>query len=226
MDHPYPPPRVLAFAFFVSLALFAVIVADVAFDGLLATRLDPWVADAVREDVDVRTRITWFHDRLSWPGDDAVLLPLNVLGTLACVAFGRYANAAFLFLGTGFGTGLGFWLKDLFGRERPSGPSHSFAFPSGHALGTVLVFGLVFALVLDAFVRRRRLFRDASCPPWLPRALLGLWIGLGVTVGVARVLGGVHWPTDVVGGSAVGVALVAALLLAHSRAAARWPAWV
>jgi undecaprenyl-diphosphatase len=87
-------------------------------------------------------------------------------------------------------------LKELFARTRPcnalagvltpGGRLTSFAFPSGHAAtaGSAM-------LVLTASYRR-----------WAP-----LWITWGLLVCLSRIYLGLHYPSDVVGGLAVGVSI-------------------
>ncbi|SEW19505.1 phosphatase PAP2 family protein [Halobacterium jilantaiense] len=72
---------------------------------------------------------------------------------------------------------------------------HGPGFPSGHALGTTMVWGGA-ALVLDASERRTRL------------AAAG---GVVALVSLSRLVLGVHYAVDVVVGAAVGVVVVAAL---------------
>ena len=94
--------------------------------------------------------------------------------------------------------------KHHFDRSRPpvalrlvheSGPS----FPSGHTtVGTALAMAI--GLVLASVVCRRTSTRVASVAGG---ALVSFFIGLG------RLELGVHWPTDILGGWAVGVAAAA-----------------
>lgn len=88
------------------------------------------------------------------------------------------------------------YLKQWITRDRPSllaisTPQETFyhsAFPSGH---TASAFGMATVLWLQ--------FRDSN-----PK--IG-WIALGwaALVGISRIYRGVHWPTDVAAGAAVGV---------------------
>jgi undecaprenyl-diphosphatase len=104
--------------------------------------------------------------------------------------------------------------KQLVNRERPTRVAAAEArtpgehlrskksFPSGH---TVSAFALAF--VIAPRVRRRW-----RAVPWL----------LAAAVGFSRIYLGVHWPLDVVGGAAIGVAS-AALVVAGANWLARGP---
>ena len=88
--------------------------------------------------------------------------------------------------------------KFLIGRPRPF--DASFGFPSGHATAAAAFFGAVIYLA------------GSLRPPtrtWV-RALAGLAI---VLVGISRVMLRAHWPSDVIGGVALGLALASAAAL-------------
>jgi undecaprenyl-diphosphatase len=95
-------------------------------------------------------------------------------------------------------------LKTIFQRRRPelwevaARPS-SYSFPSGHALSSMLVYGVAAFLFAQTFPRQRR--------GWVGGA--ALWILL---IGFSRIYLGVHWLSDVVAGFALGGALVYALV--------------
>ena len=74
------------------------------------------------------------------------------------------------------------------------------SYPSGHVLGAVLLYGLLFVVAERLSSRPLR---------WAVRALC-LWIVL--TVGFGRLWYGAHWPTDVLGGYALGALLLLPLV--------------
>lgn len=82
-------------------------------------------------------------------------------------------------------------LKEWVGRSRPE-LEHlpaSLAYPSGHAANSMTAF-LAIALIAVA--------------PGLRRSAAIVAIALSVMIGVTRVIIGVHWPSDVIGGWAFG----------------------
>ena len=108
-------------------------------------------------------------------------------------------------------------LKLGFARARPDllDPivvEHGFSFPSGHAMLSMVAYGLVAVLVTRSPVAR-----------WAKRAALVL-LGIAVlSVGVSRVYLGVHYATDVLAGWIIGLMIV--LVFARvSRAVSRSPA--
>jgi membrane-associated phospholipid phosphatase len=89
-------------------------------------------------------------------------------------------------------------LKALIGRPRPF--DASFGFPSGHATAAATFFGAVIYLAGNISPPART---------WV-RVLAGLAI---VLVGLSRVMLRAHWPSDVIGGVALGLALASAAAL-------------
>ena len=90
-------------------------------------------------------------------------------------------------------------LKTTVGRARPASGLRLVAetdpsFPSGHATAA-MAFGMSVAVILAVFVSRHRLSRLLA---------LALGVLLPIVVGASRLELGVHWPTDVVAGLALG----------------------
>jgi undecaprenyl-diphosphatase len=102
-------------------------------------------------------------------------------------------------------------IKDAMARARPpesgwASPARGFAFPSGHAT-TATAGYLVLALLVSGLI-----------PMAGHRGLiLGGGIAIALLVGASRVVLGVHWPTDVVAGWALGTAVAAATLAVTRR---------
>lgn len=128
--------------------------------------------------------------------------PVLTLITLFAVGFlmalRKHATAAFVGVAVGGGAMLGVALKALFVRARPDMVPHlvlvdSASFPSGHALNSALVYLTLATLLARAQpVRRVRIY------------LLSVALVLTLLIGISRVYLGVHWPSDVVAGWAVG----------------------
>lgn len=129
------------------------------------------------------------------------LLTIITLAVAAFLALDRKTHAAlFVLLAVGGGALLSTLLKIGFDRPRPDLVPHgsivyTASFPSGHAMLAAVVYLTLGALL--ARVQPRRL---------LKLYLLGLALLLTVAVGASRVYLGVHWPTDVLAGWAVGAA--------------------
>ena len=156
----------------------------------------------------------------------AVTGALNTLGNLPvwavviaatslAIALVRGAIAAFL-VAASFASDLAAYvIKLLVERDRPETAateqffgSDTFSFPSGH---TVRAAALVAVLIWVVAPRRTR----------LPLAIAG-GITVGALMGYARVSLGVHWPTDAIGGTLLGVGWFAiTALLALNAIAAR-----
>jgi undecaprenyl-diphosphatase len=139
------------------------------------------------------------------------LVVVIVLGLLAWGRFGRplpvpTLAAVFLAMSAAGGALLNTVLKNLIERERP--PTNgtwllqeSLSYPSGHAQSGIsvwVVLGLISLVLIPRGVR------------WLVGVSL---IVVGVAIGASRVIIGVHWPTDVLGGWLLGLTWLGICLL-------------
>jgi undecaprenyl-diphosphatase len=127
------------------------------------------------------------------------ILTFVTLAVAGFMALDRKAHAAlFVLVAVGSGMLLGTLLKMGFDRPRPDLVPHgasvyTASFPSSHAMLAAVVY-----LTLGALLARVQPHRV------LKLYLLGLAILLTVAIGASRVYLGVHWPTDVLAGWAIG----------------------
>jgi undecaprenyl-diphosphatase len=166
---------------------------DQAVIGALRDPVDPrlprgpaWLADTARD--------------ITALGSPAVLALTVVVVTGYLAMLRRWRTIAVLLAAVLSGAILTTLLKQGFGRERPPAGSalqgtHSLSFPSGHSLSAALVY-----LTLGAMLAR-------VMPTWkLHLYFIGMAILVAILIGCTRVYLGVHYPTDVLAGWAVGAA--------------------
>lgn len=131
-------------------------------------------------------------------GGTAVLTLVTAAALGYLLVAGRYATALVVAIAVGGGSLLNGLLKSGCDRARPDLVAHlvqvqSASFPSGHAMNSAVVY-----LTLGALLAR-------AMPAWRVRAyVVAVGVALTLLVGASRVFLGVHWPTDVIGGWAVG----------------------
>lgn len=161
----------------------------------------------------------WFQEAVR---DVTGLGSFTVLGFILLVTViyfamsGRGRTAAFVGFSVVGGTILSTALKQLFDRPRPdmaeAARVFTASFPSGHATMSAVVFLTLGLLLAEASDRRS-----------LKVFFIALGICMTVAIGVSRIYLGVHFPTDVIAGWALGTAwsLVCwvgySLLFGHDR---------
>jgi undecaprenyl-diphosphatase len=135
---------------------------------------------------------------VTWLGSSGVLWTLIGLAVVALAIRRRWRLALYLLV-TGAGVlTLDPVLKALVGRLRPV-VAHPVAygtgdsFPSGHALGSIVCYGALFLV-----------FLPATHGVWR-RVFTGVILALIAAIGVSRLLLGVHFLSDVLGGWALGI---------------------
>lgn len=139
------------------------------------------------------------------------VLTLVTAATLGFLLLMRHPRLAGVLLGSvAGGMALSMVLKLGFDRQRPDlvphvVPTHTASFPSGHAMLSAIVWLTMAALVARAVpLRRGRAY------------VVGVGIFVALLVGCSRVYLGVHWPTDVLAGWAMGAAWAVLAWLAAS----------
>jgi undecaprenyl-diphosphatase len=168
--------------------------------GDLATAIGPrWVQESARD--------------ITALGGFTVLTLGSILATVLLLMHGRRLQAMVFAGAVVLAQGACEGLKHLIDRPRPILVPHfdlvySASFPSGHAVMTPVVY-LTLAAVLAAGSDRAP----------VKVLLIGSAALLVVAVGITRVYLGVHWPTDVLAGWALGSAIALAASYALLRAA-------
>lgn len=167
---------------------------------------------------------TWLHVRATPQGRD-VMAAISLLGaptTLTIVAVAgsllllyrrRYAEAALLSTAVLGGNFLNFCLKHLIQRGRPAfdDPLFSLAtysFPSGHAMASTVLYGLL-AIYVSVSARQR----------YAAPVAIGAAVLIVALVSFSRVYLGLHYLSDVMGGLSEGIAWLALSVIAwrHRR---------
>jgi len=195
-------PRVIALA---TLALAAcgagvfIAIARRIAGGTPFAAADQRLLDAIREGVPLFAAPVFA--RLTHLGDPWFLALLCAFVCAALVLMRRIGLAVYLAAATSAGGLINHALKAAMRRERPGGAlvplPESFSFPSGHTFGSMVCYGMC-AYVLMRLAPRRwdAIVVAAACM-------------IVLLIGTSRVVIGVHFPGDVVGGFAAGGAWLA-----------------
>ena len=180
------------------LAVVAALGAGVHEDFAPQMQLDGAVSEAVYVGDDRATGLDWLLEALTTPGGSAFRLVV-FLAVLAWLARRRHWPIAVWVLAAVVLIGpLTSLLKAVFGRIRPDFDGggarlDSLSFPSGHSSGIATLVTVALILTWPVLAPRTR----------------RLWLATGVAavflVGLTRLLLGVHFLSDVVGGWALGV---------------------
>lgn len=189
----------LAIAAMVLVAVpFSFLLFQVLFDGPL-TRLDGDIADSLNRAVrDDDTAVTVLQ-AISWLGRPPVLWAVTGLAVLYTWRHGAHRLTVFLVATTLGGGIMSTLVKVLVDRPRPE-VDHPIAtafgksFPSGHALSSTVVFGALLLTFLPVLSRRWR------------HVAVAFTVVLVLAIGASRLLLGVHFVSDVVGGYVLGIA--------------------
>jgi undecaprenyl-diphosphatase len=197
------PASVLVALLVTGLVGFALL--GVLYDHDPLAAIDQEVAERVA--AGMPTWVEWLGRPFSWAGGWIGLAPISVGLVLVLLATRRVLDAlwvAVTLAGIHVVTPL---LKEAFDRPRPDEGSavplpSSDSFPSGHASGAVVTFGVLATICVERWPERARVLWSAA-------------VALVVAIGVSRTVLNVHFVTDVLAGWYVGLACFAAALLVH-----------
>lgn len=194
---------VAALALFGGIYVFVQVAEEVLEGGSLATEQKLMRALRMSEDPHLPIGPEWLMQAgldITALGSAAVITMMTILVAGYLLLAKRYAHVVLLLVATVGGTLLSVGLKAVFSRERPSVVPHlanvtSASFPSGHSTVASIVY-LTLGVMLSRSVKSKR----------LKIYYVSVAMFVAFLIGLSRVYLGVHYPTDVVAGWAVGTA--------------------
>jgi len=195
----------------------------VRFIGLLIAAFALWgfyeIAEEVleRETQSIDTRILLTIRQWHTPLLDRVMVVITNIGNPSVLLVASLLLAAFLLwrkqraetvtlsIAAIGALGLNTVLKELFARSRPelwqrTVDVNFYSFPSGHAMMSVVVFGIIGYLLATHLPRWRMTIATVT-------------VLLVCAIGFSRLYFGVHWPTDIVAGYSAGIVWLVACIL-------------
>ena len=155
------------------------------------------------------TGSTAFFTTLTLIGTPVGLAVVLVLVALFLAIRKRWRWIAYLVVTCGIGGLINLQLKAFFARARPElaealRSAHGYSFPSGHAMGSTIVFAALAYLAFRILTR------------WKHRAAaLALAVSMFLAISASRIYLGVHWISDVGAGIAAGLVWVAVATVAY-----------
>ena len=188
----------LAVAFVLVTVPFAGLLFNVVAEGPL-TRVDSSVADWMNGWVHRSPALVRTLEIISWFGLPPWLALIVACGAIYAFWRGRKRLAAYLVVTVVFGSLVDTAVKLAVNRPRPIvdhplDTAFGTSFPSGHAMASTLTYGAVLLAFLPVIPRR-----------WRPVAIAGAVL-IVLAIGCSRLLLGVHFLTDVIGGYVLGAA--------------------
>jgi membrane-associated phospholipid phosphatase len=165
---------------------------------------EAWEQEAVRLD---RSSLLWIH-QFANPQLDTVMLFITALGNppMAITVFittiiwlgikRRYTDVGRFAIVCIGGVLINQVMKLFFAKPRPELwtrliSEHSFSFPSGHAVGSMVIYGFIAYIFAKELVPYRKYVYFAASL-------------LIIAIGLSRLYLGVHYPTDIIAGYGIG----------------------
>ena len=154
-------------------------------------------------------KLTMFWKFITHSGDSEIVIMLGIVLLLVKSLRNKYGvKFAIAALSS---TALYQGMKYIFQRPRPDIAlrlieESGYSFPSGHSMNCLVSYGILAYLILK-YCENRKLAKLFS-------------VGLGliiILIGLSRVYVGVHFPTDVIGGWSLGIAVLVAMMYAFEK---------
>ena len=154
-------------------------------------------------------KLTVFWRLITHSGDRYVVIILGII--LLLIKSLREKYGVKFAIATLSSTALYQIMKYIFQRPRPDLALRlieqgGYSFPSGHSMNCLVSYGILIYLLLR-YCENRRLAK-----------LLSFGLGLlTILIGFSRVYVGVHYPTDIIGGWSLGIAVLVAMIYAFEK---------
>lgn len=154
-------------------------------------------------------KLTAFWRFITHSGDRYVVIILGII--LLLIKSLREKYGVKFAIATLSSTALYQIMKYIFQRPRPDLTLRlieqgGYSFPSGHSMNCLVSYGILIYLLLR-YCENRRLAK-----------LLSFGLGLlTILIGFSRVYVGVHYPTDIIGGWSLGIAVLVAMIYAFEK---------
>lgn len=157
------------------------------------------------------TMTTFMKGITFWGNTNTFLLVVIIISAALALLKNPLSKQKFF-----IGSSIGGWfltefLKWFFHRPRPDEnpliPATGYSFPSGHALVSIVIYGAIAYLL------------STNLPPSLWRKIVTAGLSIFIfLIGISRIYLGVHYPSDVFGGFAVGGAwLITCIIIKHCK---------
>ncbi|MGB7708513.1 MAG: phosphatase PAP2 family protein [Microcoleus sp.] len=159
--------------------------------------------------LDLRKLHTPLLDRVmlsfTFLGEPNLLLVICLSLGIVLLARNHRSEAATIAIAGAGGIGLNILLKQLFARARPllwdrTVDVRFYSFPSGHAMMSMVIYGLLGYFLASRFPRWRV-------------GIFSLTLVLIAAIGFSRLYLGVHWPTDIIAGYTAGLVWLISCIL-------------
>jgi membrane-associated phospholipid phosphatase len=142
---------------------------------------------------------------ITFLGEPITLLLISLASQMKLLHQNRRTEATTLSIAAVGAIGFNYLLKGLFGRVRPAlwdhiVNVHHYSFPSGHAMVSIAIYGFISYLLAEQFSEQRE-------------EIFTLSALLIAAIGFSRLYLGVHWPTDVLAGYALGLVWLVACIV-------------
>ena len=129
-------------------------------------------------------------------GDPRTVVPLTGIVFVFLLVKRQRLAATFFAIDAAGGVALSYFLKLAFSKPRPqlwnsAIEEVTYSYPSGHALGSMVIYGFLSYVFAKLY-------------PRYSAAIYAFAVFMILSIGFSRLYLGVHWPTDIVGGYAIG----------------------